>query len=396
MTENSIPAWLETDIDSLREELFAFRHDLHQYPELSGKEIRTAGKIRDVLRADDIPFREVRSTGTLGRIEGANPGPVILLRADIDALPVEEKSRAPFPSRNSGCAHACGHDIHTAALLGAARILQKHRDSLHGTIRLIFQQAEEFGHGSQYFLPEADVMEGAQRIYGFHVTPEAPLGSVILTRGVNAASCDHMLIRLYGKNTHIARPHLGQNALLAAADIVLHLEKIRNELDPLQSALIGVGRLESGNTWNVIPGYAELEGTIRTLSMDTRDALIREVSALAEKTASLYGVRAETEIQLHNPCLVNDDNAYENMRRAAVAAVAKTGKVLDRPVPLGFAGDDFGAYSQIIPGCMAHVGTAVEGEDDTSLPLHNDRYYIHDEAILTGVRLLVLAALQPL
>ncbi len=386
---------IKEDLSAVRDELYEFRHDLHRHPELSGQERRTARRIREELAKIGLRWRAVGGTGTLAELTGASPGPTILLRADIDALPVQEASSFPFPSEESGVMHACGHDIHTAALLGAARLLASRRESLHGTVRFVFQQAEEIGHGSQYFLRE-NVTDGAERIYGFHVTPDAPLGSVILTDGTDAASCDHMLVRLRGKGAHIAKPHLGRDALLAAADLTLHLRGLPGRLDPLESILVGVGRISAGNAWNVIADCAEIEGTVRALSASSRKAALSAVQETVRSVAALYGVEAETEFEQNTTCLVNDPRAYETMYQAALQTVGSADRIVRRAVPLGFGGDDFAAFAERIPGCFIHVGTARDGNPDTALPLHSGRIVIDDGAIDVGCEILIRCALAHL
>ncbi len=386
---------IREDLAALRGELYEFRHTLHRHPEPSGKEVQTAQRIREELTKLGLDWRAVGGTGTLAELHGAFPGPTVILRADIDALPLQEESSFPFPSEVNGVMHACGHDVHATALLGAARLLTSYRERLHGNVRFVFQQAEELGHGSQYFLAEG-ATDGAERIYGFHVTPDAPLGSVILTDGTDAASCDHMLVRLHGKSAHIASPHLGSDALLAAADLALHLRALPGRLDPLESVLVGVGRLDSGSTWNIIADCAELEGTVRALSMAARETLLAAVKDTIQQTAALYGVTAEAEFELHTPCLVNDARAYETMYAAALGTLDDAARIIKKPVPLGFGGDDFAAFAERIPGCFIHVGVAREGRPDTSVPLHSPNLVIDDGAIDVGCEILTRCALAHL
>lgn len=386
---------IKEDFAALRGELYEFRHDLHRHPETSGKEVQTAQKIRRELTKLGLDWRAVGGTGTLAELSGAFPGPTVLLRADIDALPLQESSSYPFPSEVDGVMHACGHDVHATALLGAARLLTTYRDRLHGSVRFVFQQAEEIGHGSQYFLAEG-AEAGAERIYGFHVTPDAPLGSAILTDGTDAASCEHMLVRLRGKSAHIASPHLGNDALLAAADLALHLRELSSRLDPLDNVLVGIGRIDSGSTWNIIADYAEIEGTVRALSMASREKLLAAVQETIRQTAALYGVSAEAEFELNTPCLVNDAHAYETMYAAARDTLGGVERIIQKPVPLGFGGDDFAAFAERVPGCFIHVGAAREGRPETAVPLHSPNLVIDDGAIDVGCEILTRCALAHL
>ncbi len=395
MAPTAVYDTIREDFAAIRDELYELRHDLHRHPETSGKEYRTAQRIREELARLGLNWRAVGDTGTLAELRGAFPGPTIILRADIDALPLREESSFPFPSEEDGVMHACGHDVHTTALLGAARLLTSYREKLHGNVRFVFQQAEELGHGSQYFLSEG-ATDSVERIYGFHVTPDAPLGSVILTDGTDAASCDHMLVRLRGKGAHIAKPHLGSDALLAAADIALRLRELPGRLNPMENVLLGVGRISAGNTWNIIADYAELEGTARALSAASRQTLLAAAEDAIQRTAALYGVSAETEFEQNTPCLVNDACAYETMYAAALDTVGSAERILKQSVPLGFGGDDFAAFAERVPGCFIHLGTAREGRSDTSVPLHSADIVIDDDAIDIGCEILIRCALAHL
>ncbi len=386
---------VKQELAAIKDELYEIRHDFHAHPELSGKETRTAETIRRELDKLGLKWRAVAGTGTLAELKGSLPGPKIILRADIDALPVTERSRYPFPSENNGVMHACGHDIHATALLGTAKILSMHKDIIRGTILFVFQQAEELGHGSQYFIKEG-ITNGVSRIYGFHVCPEAALGTVIMTKGIDAASCDHMLIRIKGKGAHISKPHLGNDASLAAADIALRLRDLTSGADPMDNLLIGIGRISSGHTWNVISDYAEIEGTVRTLSMEAREKLLSAAKNVISSIAQLHGVSAEADFELYNPCLINNEEAYKTMYSAALKTLGSGDNIIDKPVPMGFAGDDFSAFSERVPGCFIHVGTALADEADTAAPLHSADYYVHDEVIPIGCEILIRSVFETL
>lgn len=381
---------VKREINEITDELTAIRHDLHSHPELSGSEYRTAGVIRSFLDGLGLEWTAVGETGTYAVIRGANKGQNIMIRADIDALPISEKSRYAYPSQNDGVMHACGHDVHTSALLGAVKILHRHKDELDGNVMIVFQQAEESGHGSHYFI-EAGLTEDVDRIYGFHVSPYDPIGNIAISDSTDAASCDRMTISFKGSSSHITRPHLGADALAAAADTVTRLRAVSSGTDPMHRILVGIGHLAAGNTWNVLADSAEIDGTVRALSPEAREDALKAVRQITEQTAIFYGVSAEIAFELNAPCLVNDKDAYEVMRKAAADAVGES-HVIKRDAPLGFGADDFAAFSERIKGCFAHIGTAGEPED-TSLPLHSDRIYISDSVIPTGAELLVRCVL---
>ena len=386
---------LNKDAEAIEQDLLNIRHDLHRFPEPSMHEHKTAERIRDELDLLNLKWQEVGGTGTLAFLDGAHPGPTILLRADIDALPLKEKSRYKYPSENEGYMHACGHDVHATALLGAAKLLTKYKNHLHGSVHFVFQQAEELGHGSQYFISE-NVTNGAKAIYGFHVTPDAPLGSAVLTDGTDAASCDYMFVKLYGKKSHIAKPHLGFDTTVAASDIVLRLRDLKASFNPIDNILIGIGRVSSGNTWNIVADYAEIEGTVRALSKEAHDRAVLATKELIDKIAALHNVKAEYKFETNTPCLINHPEAYKVMKASAAEILGSEGKIINRSYPLGFGGDDFAAFSEQIPGCFIHLGTALEGKEDTSVPLHSDNIYITDDVIILGTKLLTRCALAHL
>ena len=381
---------VKREINEIRDELTAIRHDLHSYPELSGSEYRTAGVIRSFLDGLGLEWTAVGETGTYAVIAGEDKGQNIMIRADIDALPIQEKSRYPYPSKNDGVMHACGHDVHTTALLGAVKILHKHRDELYGNVKIVFQQAEESGHGSHYFI-EAGLTADVDRIYGFHVSPNDPIGNIAISDSTDAASCDRMSISFKGRSSHITRPDLGADALAAAADTAMRLRAVSSCTDPMHRILVGIGHLTAGSTWNVLADSAVIDGTVRALSPKARKDALKAVRQITEQTAIFYGVSAEIAFELNAPCLVNDKDAYEVMRKAAADAVGES-HVIKRDAPLGFGADDFAAFSERIKGCFAHIGTA-EDKEDTAFPMHSDRIYISDNVITTGAELLVRCVL---
>ncbi len=386
---------IRADISLILDELLKIRHALHRFPEPSMHEEKTADRIRAELDDIGLPWQTVGDTGTLAKLEGAYPGPTILLRADIDALPIKERSKYPHPSENEGYMHACGHDVHTTALLGAAKILTTYKESLHGSVHFIFQQAEELGHGSQFFL-NAGVTHGAKAIYGFHVTPEAPLGSAVLTEGTDAASCDYMLVKLHGKKAHIVKPHLGVDAAYAASDLVLKLRGLISSFNPTEQIFIGIGKISAGNTWNIVADYAEIEGTVRTLSKEAHDIAINETRKMIEGVAASHGVEADIIFENNTSCLINDPEAYIVMKEAAAQVLGGKEKILKRSYPLGYGGDDFAQFSEKIPGCFIHLGTAIEENPDSYVPLHSENIYISDDVIPIGTELLTRCALSHL
>lgn len=356
------------------------RRYLHKHPELSMQEYNTAAFIRRELSRFGIEYRAVGETGTFARIDGKTPGKTVLLRADIDALPIREKTGLAFSSENDGVMHACGHDFHTAALLGAAKELSEIRGDFSGTVLLAFQQAEESQHGSKFFEQEG-LTKGYDRAFGIHISPAFPVGKIALTHGTDAASCDYFKITLRGKSAHISKPHLGLDALAAAAELALKLPSIQpRKLDPLESSIIGIGKLTAGTSYNIIANEAVLEGSIRTLTFETQEFLQNEVRKTAEAVAAFYGVDPEIELETFAYPVINDDDAFDEAYAAAVEVVGKENVITVKKLIMGFGADDFSAFLRHAKGVYVHVGTANDTEN-SQLPLHSDRLTPDERAL---------------
>lgn len=375
--------------------LIETRRYLHRNPELSMREYNTAAFIRNELSRFGIEYRTVDETGTFARIDGKSPGKTVLLRADIDALPVYEKTGLTFSSENEGVMHACGHDFHTAALLGAAKELSALRDKFSGTVLFAFQQAEESQHGSKFFVRDG-LTKGYDRAFGIHISPAFPAGKIAMTRGTDAASCDYFKITLRGKSAHISKPHLGNDALAAAAELALKLPSIQPRvLNPLDNSVIGIGRLTAGTSYNIIANKAVLEGTIRTLTLETQEFLQNKVRETAEAVAALYDVIPEIELETFAYPVINDDDAFDEAYAAAAKIVGEENIITDRKLIMGFGADDFSEFQRYSKGGYVHVGTANETES-SQLPLHSDRLTPDENALAVMERLHIEYALSVL
>lgn len=371
------------------------RRYLHENPELSLKEYNTAAFIRNELKRFGIEYRTVGETGTLGRIEGRAKGKTVLLRADIDALPIEEETALEYASKNKGVMHACGHDFHTASLLGAAKALSEIRDSFDGTILLAFQQAEEFGHGSKFFVAEG-LTKGYDRAFAVHIAPSFPVGTIALTKGADSSSCDYFKITVKGKSAHISKPHCGNSALLAAAEIAVSLPKLQSSvLAPLEDALIGIGTLHGGTSWNIIAQEAVIEGTLRTFSHEVREFLIEKITQHVRGVAQLYGTEAETEFENFTPALINDGDAFEEAYRVSEELVGKDKVITDALQIKSFAADDFAEFIRYEKGVYVRVGTANE-EENSNLTLHSSRLTPDEGALKISAELYIKYALSVL
>ena len=371
------------------------RRHLHRHPELSMKEHETADLIRSELTGSGVPWKKIGQTGTLGWIDTGKPGKIIVLRADIDALPMEEKTDVPWRSVNSGVMHACGHDIHTASLLGTAKILSGMKEKLSGRVMFVFQQAEEFGHGSRFFIEDGTVAQ-ADIAMGCHISPGLECGKAALSKGTDAASCAYFRIVFKGRSAHVSKPQEGADALRAAAQLVMQLPVIKSSIDPMERAILEVGHLESGSTFNIIAAEAKLEGSMRCLSDETHRQLQEKVKASAETIAALNGCEAEIYFETFASALVNDDDVRLGAAAAAGLTLGEENVIPDGEVLFGFAADDFSDLAKGAASAYIHIGTADPARPETSLPLHSDGLDVDEEALLVAADIFVRYVLAEL
>lgn len=374
-----IPARIETDLPFLTE----LRRDLHAHPELGFEEERTSGIVAKLLEEAGIKvYRGLGGTGVVGTLQAGNGTRTIGLRADMDALAMPEVADRPYKSKFAGKMHACGHDGHTAMLLGAARHLAATRD-FSGTVHFIFQPAEE-GRGGARKMVEDGLFElfPCDAVYGLHNMPGLAVDEIAVVEGPRLASSDSWRVTFRGTGTHGAKPHLGKDPITAAGTFLASLQTIVGRVvDPLQPAVVSACSLRAGNpkALNVIPDIVEIGGTARAYSPDVRDQLEEEIGRLATGTAAMFGIALDYQFERRIPPVVNDANATE---RALGAAVAVFGENVRTNFPPSTAGDDFAFFGQNAPGCYVWLGNgpAVDGALH-----HNTAYDFNDSAIGYGV-----------
>lgn len=383
------------NIEKEKDYLVSVRRHLHKNPELSLKEYETATYIEEQLDSFGIVHRRVGETGVLGIITGKQgSGNKILLRADIDALPIQENTAATYRSKKPNVMHACGHDVHTAALLGAAKILRAQSEIFAGEVLLVFQAAEEFGRGSQYFLAE-NITNDVDRSFGIHVSPDFLVGTIAMTKGADAASCDYFKIAVKGKGAHISKVHQGIDALHIASLIVTELQTlVKRIVDPLEVALIGVGRISSGTAYNIIAEDAFLEGTMRAFTNQTQGLLQSEIPKLADQIAQKHGGKATTEFESFAAALINDDIAFDEVYKIASLIVGEENIVTEQKRIVGLGSDDFSEYLQDTKGVYVHIGTANEHNPETQYSLHNNKFDVDEQALLIAASLHIEYALS--
>lgn len=374
--------------DERFDETVRIRRALHRRPELAFEEHETAALIAREIRALGIePIEGIAKTGLVAHIEGGKPGPTLALRADIDALPIHEANEIDFRSEIDGKMHACGHDAHTASLISTAAILREIRDELTGTIRLIFQPSEERSPGGAKVMIEEGVLgelggaTGPDRIFGQHVMPAMPVGTIGVRDGSFMASADELYLTIRGKGGHAASPHELVDPVLIQAHVLVALQSvISRSRPPGIASLLSFGRVEADGATNVIPDEVRLIGTFRSMDEEWRWAAHDLIRRTAEHTAQAHGATCEVRIEVGYPTLVNDVAASAIIREAAVAFVGEE-SVID--LPEWYASEDFAFYTREIPGAFYIIGVGNEPAGITH-GLHTPRFQIDEEALRLG------------
>ena len=369
------------EAEALAPYLSGLRREFHMHPEVSRKEFWTAERIEKELDAIGVTeHKRVDGSGVYAVFHGERPGDrVMTLRADIDALPMGEENRElPYCSREEGVMHACGHDCHATALLGGAKLLFAHKAEVGGEVRLFFQHAEEIGYGGRVFVKEG-LLEGSGRVFGVHVASDLPVGTVGVKQGPNNASVDHFRITVKGKAAHVSTPHQGVDALYIASQIVVGIQAlVTRRISPVDPLVIGVGKLTAGDAYNIVAENAQLEGTVRAMTPETRKNAQDWLNALCTQTAQLYGGTASVEWTDYATPLVNPALGCEEAGRVVSDLFGSQALITDRPISLG--GDDFAEFLLTVPGCYAYVGTRSE-DPHTQYPLHNGHVDMDERAL---------------
>lgn len=339
--------------ENLEKKLTEWFEWFHRHPELSYEEYGTTDKIREILTKEGVEILPCAlETGLVAVVRGAEEGPVSALRCDIDALPIHEETNLPYASEYDGKMHACGHDFHITAGIGCALLLNEKKDRLTGTVKIIFQPGEESSLGALKVL-ETDVMDDVERIWGIHADPTNETGTLGIREGYVTAAVDRFVITVKGVGCHGAHPDDGIDPVPAAAGIIQALQTVvTRNINAFHPALLSVTRLTAGNTWNVIPEEAVLEGTVRTMSPEDRILFERRLQEIAQGTAAAYGASAEAEWIAGPPATYND----RSMAEESIQKARKRGfNVVPEESSMG--GDDFAFFEENIPGCYIKVGT---------------------------------------
>ena len=363
--------------------LIEMRRYFHQHPELSFKEIETGRKVRSELEAMGIECKAVpagESFGIMGTIKGGHPGKTILLRADMDALPIVEETGAEYTSVNEGVMHACGHDCHIAILLASAKILCEIKEELCGDVRLLFQPAEEVGRGAGLLIKEG-VLEGVDAAYASHVWATLPAGTIAVDPGAVMAAGSRFEIFVEGKSGHGAEPYKSIDPVITTAAIAMNLQSIvSREIDTQEPSVLTIGHMESGSAFNIVPATGYIDGTTRTWSREVDMAWGDMITRVAENTAAAYRAKAKVKYTYLLGPVVNDDAMTELVRGSVrkVGGEALLGHM--KPTPVA---EDFSEYQKKVPGVMAFVGVG-NADCDAVWPQHSCHYKVDESALING------------
>lgn len=367
------------------------RREFHMYPESSWEEFRTSSRVKEELDKLEIPYISLAGTGVLATIKGKNPGKTVALRGDMDALETTETNDIPYKSKHEGKMHACGHDGHTAMLLGAAKILKDIQDELNGTVYLIFQPAEEVAGGAKKMIEESDFMDNVDSVFGIHLWSDIEIGKVSVEAGPRMASADFFSLKIKGKAGHGSMPHQTVDAVVAASAVVMDLQSVvSREISPLDSAVLTIGSFHSGTRFNIIAGEATLEGTTRCFKPEIREKLPDIIERIAKNTAASYRADASLSYTWATPATIND----EECSKIAAGSVEKIlGKDGVTKMEKTTGGEDFAYFLEKAPGVLAFVGIRNE-EKGACYPHHHDKFNMDEDALEIGTALYVQYAVD--
>ena len=371
---------IRPEVNLIKDKIINWRRDFHQYPELGFKEFRTAKRIKEIL--DEMSIDSKSGVGKTGLIADINfgEGPSIALRADMDALPIQESSELEFSSKNDGVMHACGHDGHMAMLLGAAELLTNTKNKLKGTVRLIFQPAEEGGGGARYMI-EDGCLKNIKEIYGIHVWNYQPLGEIGVKEGPVLAAADEFDIVIEGKGGHGAAPQGTIDAIVVSSQLINSIQTIvsRNS-NPLESTVITIGKIKGGDNHNIIADRVSLTGTVRAYSEDNRLMVKNRLGQIIEGVSKMTGASISLKYHDGYPPTINHKEPTKKVLNAAQKVVGE--KAGDLYLSMG--GEDFSYYLQKVPGCFFFVGSAPNKNQVFETPHHCSHFTMDENALLVG------------
>jgi amidohydrolase len=387
---------IQTLSQNYSESVVAYRRHLHAHPELSYQEFNTAKYVAEQLRLAGIEPQTIATTGVLAEIKGRNPEKkTIALRADMDALPIEEANQVPYKSTNPGVMHACGHDVHTSSLLGTAKILQQVKDQFEGTVRLLFQPGEEKNPGGASYMIRDGALKNPQpiSILGQHVFPLLPAGKIGFREGMYMASADEIYLKVIGKGGHGAAPDLAIDPIVIASHIIIALQQIiSRNANPRQPTVLTFGNIIGHGATNIIPNEVNIAGTFRAMNEEWRESALVKIKKMAESIAEGMGGRCEVDISRGYPYLENNPELTRRIRAAAEEYVGKE-NVFNIDITLG--AEDFAYYSQVIPAAFYRLGTRNDAKGISSY-VHTPTFDIDEDALKIGPGLMAWMAVKEL
>src|SRR5690625_3646431 len=383
---------LYAELDDLFPKLVDIRRDLHMHPELGFEEVRTPKIIAEYLEELGIEVRtEVGGRGVVGTLRGGKEGKTVALRADFDALPIQDEKDVPYRSTIDGKMHACGHDGHTAALLGVATVLAKHREKLEGNVVFIHQFAEEIPPGGAKPMVEDGALDGVDVVFGAHLQSQAPLGQISVKEGYQSAAADIFEIKISGKGGHGAYPHDSIDPVFTASQLVVNLQQVvSRNVNPIESAVLTVGSIQSGDIGNVIPDTATLKGTVRTYAPEIRDLIEKRLKRVTEATCLSTGASYEIDYLRGYDPVWNHPKETKYLQEVAAKVVGEDNVKEAKPT---MGGEDFCYYLQKVPGTFFNVGAKLS-DDDKVFPHHHPRFDFDEKAMLVTGKVFISAILN--
>lgn len=386
--EISVKHSLRDEILELKDWLVEIRRAIHMHPELGFEEVETSKLVKRWLEEFGLEVKTgMAKTGVVGLLQGKRPGRTVAIRADMDALPMEELNQVPYASKIKGKMHACGHDAHVAILLGVARFFSSHRDQVRGNIKWIFQPAEEGGGGGKIMVKEG-VLENPKvdAIFGAHVYPQIPMGVVGICEQEALAAADRFIIRVIGQSGHAASPHLAKDPILAAGHLITQLHcLVSRDVNPLESAVITIGKVSGGTAFNIIPDEVELLGTLRTLSSEMRETLKKRMEKVVQGIAHSFGMDHRFDFEYGYPVLINDP---EMTRLVASACSRAIGDEKVKNLKPSMGAEDFAYYLEKVPGSYFRLGIGNEAKGIVH-PYHSSHFDIDEEVLPFGVEMFI-------
>jgi len=384
--------------ESMREKLVTQRRDFHMHPELSNREERTSRVVAERLRALGLEVKtNVARHGVVAVLKGAKPGPVVAVRADMDALPIQETIDVPYKSQNAGVKHACGHDVHTTVGLGVAEVLSKMRDQISGTVKFLFQPAEEGPPAGEEGGAPLMIKEGAfdsprpQAIFGLHVLPTVDVGKIAYNSGPSMASADRFVINIRGKKVHGAYPHDGIDTIVVAAECVTALQSIRSRrIDTTEPLVLTIGSIQGGNRFNIITDEVRLEGTVRTLNEDVRKKVQQMMKDTLAGVTSAYGATYEMEYVEGAAVTYNDPKLVEETLTVMKRIVGNDNVFSPKPQ---MGAEDFSYYQKVIPGFFYFLGVGNKAKGITAM-IHTPEFDVDEESLVVGVKVMTSVVLD--